>query len=99
MYRTIALAAAVLTLAGCGGQAATNAAPTTTAPAATAPTAGCTAEKTEELYVSELYTCAGRATSVYTFASQTARDNWRKAAEQVGSVVVGQGDTWLEVKA
>lgn len=99
MKRTIALAAAVLILGGCGGKANESAAPATSPPAASAPTDGCSAETSEEMYVAELYNCASRSTKVYKFQTATARDDWRKAAEGFGTVVLNQGDTWLEVKA
>jgi hypothetical protein len=55
--------------------------------------------ETEELYVQELHECErdGETTSVYTFASSGARDSWREIAEEFGTQVVAEGDTWLEV--
>jgi hypothetical protein len=97
MNRIIAVVAAVLILGGCSSNdPAPAAAPTV---AATAPTEGCTATATEELFVLKMSECTARATRVYEFADTAARDNWRKAAESIGTVVVGTGDTWLEVKA
>jgi uncharacterized lipoprotein YajG len=100
MKRIIALAIAILVLGGCASKEATNEnAGATTSVATPSSAEGCTVTETEEMYVAEMYACADRSTRVYVFSTSSARDNWRKAAEEFGSVVVGQGDTWLEVKA
>lgn len=94
MTRVLALAvAAVFVLAGCGTDDV-NLPNVVTNPA---PTVGCTVTDTEELYVASLYDCDD--TSVYLFNTKDARDSWRKAAEEFGTVVVGEGDLWLEVKS
>lgn len=82
-----------LLVAGCGGKDANS----SSSVPSVAPTAGCEKAATEELYVTEMYECS-RGTNVYLFNTSTARDSYRKVAEEFGSVVVGQGDTWLEVK-
>lgn len=95
MWR-ILLACSALAVASCGnddGEAA---------PESLGDELGCeTYEQsdTEEVFVSELYKCerGGAETSVYTFASSSARDSWRDVAEKFGTVVIDQGDTWLEV--
>lgn len=97
------LTAAVLVLAGCGGNSTNSNAPasspaSSTAPAAGAPITGCTETPTEELFVRTLYACDTRATNVYVFDSNDARDNWWKVAESAGTVKDGQGDKWMEVK-
>ena len=95
MRRIIALTVAVLILGGCSSNDPEPAA----APPSSAPTEGCTATPSEELFVLKMSECAARSTRVYEFADSTARDNWRKAAEGFGTVVLGSGDTWLEVKS
>jgi hypothetical protein len=55
---------------------------------------------TEEMFVLKLFDCTtgGEKTKVYTFNDSAARDNWRKAGEQFGAVVLDSGDRWLKVK-
>ena len=88
------LAAVVLGVAGCGGPDEPQ-----SAASSAASLDGCTVAETEELYVTEMYRCEARSTRVYLFNTSTARDSYRKVAEEFGAVVAGQGDTWLEVKA
>lgn len=81
-------------LAACGGGSGGTA---TTKDARTE--AGCPAaqeEETEELYVRHLYSCNDH--SLYVFNDKAARDNWRNIAEQVGGVVLQQGDNWILAK-
>lgn len=58
---------------------------------------GChsaTIEDTNELYVAQAARCAD-GSRVLTFASNQARDNFRKIAEKVGGVYVAEGDGYL----
>lgn len=89
---------ALLALGGCGGGEDEPAA----TPEFIGDELGCdelTEADTEELFVSELYECErdGEATSIYTFASSSARDSWREVAEEFGIQVENEGPTWLEV--
>ena len=84
----------LLVLASCGSDLGESADP--------ADELGCDAyeeQETDELYVQELHDCErdDETTSVYTFASSSARDSWREIAEEFGAVVLTEGDTWLEV--
>ena len=89
----------LLLLAGCASSSGTA---TVTAGQATVdPTvqAGCSSShevSTEEMYVAHLINCDGN--SLYVFNDSTARDNYRKVAEQFGAVVLREGETWLIVK-
>jgi hypothetical protein len=55
----------------------------------------CTETTSEELFVLKLYEC--EKTRVYLFKDTLARDEWRSMAEEVGTVIVQVGDTWLVV--
>jgi hypothetical protein len=81
----LATCVALLTLVGCGGSGAA------------APTDGCTETPTEELFVQKMYDC-GSDVRVYTFADNSARDNYKQAATGFGAVVLGEGDRWLKTK-
>lgn len=96
--RPILTALALAMLAGCGGD---DAAPTSSQ--SLGDDLGCdsfTEGETDELFVRDLYECErdGETTNVYTFASSSARDSWREVAEEFGTTVVDEGDTWLEVE-
>ena len=56
-------------------------------------------EGTEELFAQDMWGCVndGVTYSVYEFADEEARDNWRTAAEGFGAKVVSEGDDWLAV--
>ncbi len=64
---------------------------------------GCTSVQSKpsgEIYAQDRVTCTTAAgdVTVYTFAGPEARDNWRGVAEQLGSKVLREGDTWLAVE-
>lgn len=99
--RVVLVVFASLALVACGDDDGGGSAPD---PAALGDELGCESFEpleTEELYVRELFSCEreeGTTTNVYTFNTSSARDSWREIAEEFGTVVVDEGDTWLEVR-
>lgn len=98
--RLLVAAGVAFALAGCGSDGGGEAAAD---PVDLGEELGCESfaeQDTEELYVRELFDCerGGETTSVYTFNTSSARDSWREIAEEFGTVVVDEGDTWLEVE-
>ena len=94
MKRYIAGVALALVLAACSS--GTNQASSSSDPRADAGCPSAQEESTEELYVLHLYKCGEH--SLYVFKDNSARDNWRRIAEQVGGVVLKEGDAWLLAK-
>src|SRR5207253_3011442 len=80
---------AVASLSACGSSGAASSDPIKAS--------GCASARptdTGELYTQHTYACAD-GTALYTFPSNTARDNWIRAAEMVGGAKIKHGDRWL----
>lgn len=104
MNRLIVLAAvAVLALAGCSSSKGASSAPAGAAPLTIAQVAtkvGCTDVKAGDVQVGtkEAATCtkAGHDLYLYTFADDSARDNWLKVANAAGALgSFEQGTSWV----
>jgi hypothetical protein len=105
MKLTALAAITVLALAGCSSAATTKgpnaapAAPTVMTLAQVATKAGCvTTTPTAEVGTKEGVTCnvGGHDLYVYTFADDSARDNWLKIGKAAGALGTFQsGESWV----
>lgn len=81
-----ALVALVLILGGCGERP----------PSPGPDLSGCTEDKDPELFALAQYECGDKR--VYTFATISAREDWKRVAVGYGVVPEAEGDIWVRVK-